>query len=142
MQGPAIPTRNPLVPRFTAKAPQDLEDPKRRSSRELRVASSALEAPTAVRGVPFAENRIKGQKRAPIRSFCNIPAQMTMLRLTGRQRDLAADKLADVGNLAAGALIFGQSLGGAGFSTTLAFVGLLVWILCLGFAVRLRRGMP
>jgi hypothetical protein len=49
-----------------------------------------------------------------------------MLRLKHGQRSLLADKLADVANVAAGALIFGQALSGTAFSVKLAMVGLVL----------------
>ena len=65
-----------------------------------------------------------------------------MLRLTERQRELAADKLADAGNLAAGAMIFGQSLAVAEFSIAPAVVGLALWAACLALAMNIRRDTP
>ena len=66
----------------------------------------------------------------------------TMLRLSKRQRELAGDKLADLANLAAGALVFGQALTGS-FTGPMAFVvaavGVLVWALLSWGALRVSR---
>ena len=60
---------------------------------------------------------------------------MTMLELCERQRAVLIDKLPDVGNVAAGALIFGQALSERGFSRSIALWGFGVWLLMGGFAV-------
>ena len=66
----------------------------------------------------------------------------TMLRLSKRQRALAGDKLADLANLAAGALVFGQALTGS-FTGPMAFViaavGVLVWAFLTWGALRVSR---
>jgi hypothetical protein len=62
-----------------------------------------------------------------------------MLRLDQRQRSVLADKLFDVGNLAAGALVFGQFLGGQPVSPKLMGAGLLTWIVLLALSVALAR---
>jgi hypothetical protein len=66
----------------------------------------------------------------------------TMLRLSRRQRELAGDKLADLANLAPGALVFGQALTGS-FTGPMAFViaavGVLVWALLTWGALRVSR---
>ena len=49
-----------------------------------------------------------------------------MLRLTERRRELLAEKLADLANLAVAALVFGQALG-QDYSLTLALVGIAAW---------------
>jgi hypothetical protein len=51
-----------------------------------------------------------------------------MLRLNERQRALLAEKACDAGNMAAGALVFGQFLAGR-FSAMLALAGLIVWVI-------------
>lgn len=52
---------------------------------------------------------------------------MTMLSLNKTQIALLADKLSDVANLAAGALIFGQFLSERLFSLPLAVFGVGIW---------------
>ena len=52
---------------------------------------------------------------------------MTMVELHGAQRALLADKLLDVGNVAAGAMVFGQFLSDRPFSAWLAAMGFVVW---------------
>ena len=67
----------------------------------------------------------------------------TMLRWTEKQRDLVADKLADLANVAAGAMVFGQLLTQQQFSwasLAVAAVGLLVWALLALVVVVLSRG--
>lgn len=51
-----------------------------------------------------------------------------MLRLTERRRAILADKFADVGNLAAAALVFGQAISGDTFSPAIGLVGTALWI--------------
>lgn len=63
-----------------------------------------------------------------------------MVELTSRQRVLLADKVPDVANLAAGALVFGQFLGDRTFSWPLAAAGLALWALLFGCAVVLAGG--
>ena len=58
-----------------------------------------------------------------------------MLLLNDAQRALLADKLCDAANLAAGALFFGQFLGGRPFSLTLALSGLGSWVGLFAWAV-------
>lgn len=62
-----------------------------------------------------------------------------MVRLTSRQRALLADKLPDVANIAAGALVFGQSLGDRTFSWPLAAFGTTLWTVLVCCAVVLAR---
>jgi hypothetical protein len=64
---------------------------------------------------------------------------MTMLRLTGRQRAVLADKLADGGNLALGALLFGQFVAERDFSLPVAAAGLLGWLALLGITMFVAR---
>jgi len=61
-----------------------------------------------------------------------------MLRLTKTQRTLVAEKLCDAGNLAAGALIFGQFLAEK-FSLWIAAGGFFLWLLFVGSALGLVR---
>jgi hypothetical protein len=63
-----------------------------------------------------------------------------MLRLTHAQRRVLTDKVPDLANLAAGGLIVGQFLGDEPFSPSLAFFGMTVWLLLIGFAMRLSGG--
>ena len=63
-----------------------------------------------------------------------------MLPLTQAQRSLLADKLLDVGNLAAGALIFGQVLSERPLSVTVAVLGFAVWLIVAWCAVALEGG--
>jgi hypothetical protein len=51
-----------------------------------------------------------------------------MLRLNQRQRALLADKLFDFGNLAAGALVFGQFIGDKAVSLGVIAVGVVAWV--------------
>ncbi len=65
-----------------------------------------------------------------------------MLRLSRRQRELAGDKLADLANLAAGALIFGQALTGSvpgPMAFVVAAAGVLVWALLIWAALRVSK---
>jgi hypothetical protein len=57
-----------------------------------------------------------------------------MLGLTRRRRELIAEKLADLANLAAAALVFGQALGAQGFSLPVAALGLAIWAACIATA--------
>ena len=63
----------------------------------------------------------------------------TMLRLDEEQRRVLVDKLSDVANLAAGAMVFGQFLADQRFSLGIAGVGLVVWGLLMGAALTLAR---
>jgi hypothetical protein len=58
-----------------------------------------------------------------------------MIRLKQVQRSLLAEKVADVANVAAGALIFGQALSGTAFSVKLAIVGIGAWFAMTAAAV-------
>jgi len=57
-----------------------------------------------------------------------------MIRLTEAQRTLVTDKVPDLANLAAGALIFGQFLAERPFSLTVALLGIALWIFFMGCA--------
>ena len=66
----------------------------------------------------------------------------TMLRWNQRQREMASDKLADLANLAAGALVFGQGLAGPFLGTAafaVAAAGVAVWALLSWAALQLAR---
>lgn len=58
-----------------------------------------------------------------------------MVELTSRQRALLSEKLPDLANIAAGALVFGQTLNGLVFSYDLALLGVSAWILFIGLAL-------
>ena len=62
-----------------------------------------------------------------------------MLELTTQQRVLLAETSRDIANIAAGAMVFGQFLGGRPFSASIALGGVLVWVSLVVFAVRLLR---
>jgi hypothetical protein len=61
-----------------------------------------------------------------------------MLQLNSTQRTLLAEKLCDAGNLAAGALLFGQFLADR-FSILLPCGGLTLWVGLIGWALALSR---
>jgi hypothetical protein len=60
-----------------------------------------------------------------------------MLELKRSQRAVLVDKVPDVANLAAGALVFGQFLSDSPVSWNVALVGTGIWLLLTGFAVLL-----
>jgi len=62
----------------------------------------------------------------------------TMLDLNSKQRALIADKLFDIANVAAGAMIFGQFVAGMRFSPLLAIGGMLVWGVLVALSVVLE----
>jgi hypothetical protein len=78
--------------------------------------------------------------RAASTQFLREGRISTMLKLNQRQRTLLADKLFDFGNLAAGALVFGQFIGEHAVSLKLVGAGLLAWIVFLGVSVAVARG--
>jgi hypothetical protein len=61
-----------------------------------------------------------------------------MLQLNSSQRTLLAEKLCDAGNLAAGALVFGQFLADR-FSVLLACAGFTLWTGLMAWALALTR---
>jgi hypothetical protein len=66
-----------------------------------------------------------------------------MLDLNRRQRALAADKLFDAGNVAAGGMVFGQFLADRPFSIALAVTGLAIWLTFFVVSVMLEgRSRP
>jgi hypothetical protein len=69
---------------------------------------------------------------APIRTELTT---MTMLRFRKTQRAILVEKIPDLANLAAGALIFGQFVGGQRFSLTVAVVGLIAWAAMIGLTL-------
>ena len=62
-----------------------------------------------------------------------LPQRMTMLVLKDKQRELLSDKLPDAGNLAVGALFFGQFLTERPFSYALAVTSVALWFAAIGF---------
>jgi hypothetical protein len=65
-----------------------------------------------------------------------------MLRLTERRRAILADKFADVGNLAAAALVFGQAISGDTFSPVVGLAGTALWIVFIAVAYALSGEGP
>lgn len=65
-----------------------------------------------------------------------------MVRLSRSQRTLLAETLRDIGNIAAGAMVFGQFLAGATFSTGVALSGMWVWIVLVLAALWLASEEP
>lgn len=63
-----------------------------------------------------------------------------MLKLTRQQRSMLAEKLLDIANLAAAAMIFGQFVSERRFSAAIAGVGATVWVVLAVCAIRLSRG--
>jgi hypothetical protein len=63
-----------------------------------------------------------------------------MLVLKDKQRELLANKLPDAGNLAVGALFFGQFLSDRPFSIVIALCGIGAWIAMVTEAVILAAG--
>lgn len=61
----------------------------------------------------------------------------TMLVLNREQRRVLVDKLPDIANVAAGAMVFGQFLGDRPFSLRLAALGSLLWATLLVCSVAL-----
>ena len=72
--------------------------------------------------------------------FARVTAtESTMLDLSSDQRKLLLDKVPDVANVAAGALIFGQFLGPQRFSLVIAIVGAGVWSVLIGLMLFLGK---
>ncbi|HLF13197.1 MAG TPA: hypothetical protein VJA26_18505 [Gammaproteobacteria bacterium] len=65
-----------------------------------------------------------------------------MVRLGRTQRTLLAEKVCDMANLAAGAMVFGQFLADARFSTGVALGGMAVWIVLVLTALRATSEEP
>lgn len=61
-----------------------------------------------------------------------------MLRLTDEQRVLLAEKVADLANIGAGALVFGQFLAEKA-SIALGWAGAVLWFVLVAIAALLRR---
>ncbi len=64
-----------------------------------------------------------------------------MLLFNRAQRTLLAEKSADIANLAAGALIFGQFLSDYSLSLSLAAFGVATWLVLTTFAVTIAKGI-
>ncbi len=65
-----------------------------------------------------------------------------MLRLKREQRQLLADKLPDVANVAAGGLVFGQALSQERFSVDMAALGFATWLALMALALGYTRKEP
>ena len=63
-----------------------------------------------------------------------------MLELNPRQREVLAEKLPDVANLAAGALVFGQFLNERPLSLRVALVGVGVWLFLMALSMFVAAG--
>lgn len=63
-----------------------------------------------------------------------------MVRLSAGRRALLADKVSDVANVAAGAMVFGQFLSDRPFSISRMLVGGIIWMFLVGCAVAIREG--
>jgi hypothetical protein len=74
------------------------------------------------------------------RHRARIPFSATMLRLKRAQRATLADKLPDLANLAAGALVFSQFLT-EHFSVPEALAGVAIWGALMAWAIRFAGGV-
>lgn len=63
-----------------------------------------------------------------------------MLLLNRAQRAMLVDKVPDIANVAAGALLFGQFLGERPFSPPIALFGVAIWLVLIGWSVALAAG--
>ena len=63
-----------------------------------------------------------------------------MLRLSAGGRTLLAEKVSDVANVAAGAMVFGQFLSDRPFSIWLMGLGWIIWVFLVGCAVAITEG--
>jgi hypothetical protein len=63
-----------------------------------------------------------------------------MLRLNPEQRRVLADKVPDLANLVAGALIVGRFVGEHSVSWSVTLVGIGLWIVGIAISVFLARG--
>ena len=68
------------------------------------------------------------------------PHMTTMVGLTEEQRRMLIDKLPDAANLALGARVFGQFLGGRPFSSAVAVLGIVTWAVLLACAFVIGGG--
>jgi predicted MFS family arabinose efflux permease len=63
-----------------------------------------------------------------------------MARYSEDQRGRIGEKLLDLGNIAAGAMLFGQVVSNRQFDMITAFLGLVVLIACYLVGLRIMRG--
>ena len=73
-----------------------------------------------------------------VRNCCTEGGKTTMVGLTPEQRALVADKLGDVGNLAAAGLVFAQFVSDRPFSLGVALSGVFVWLVVIASAVAVK----
>ena len=104
-----------------------------------RLASDGLLGDTAL-GTHIASRFPNGRLKARNGSFCDPRRDETMVRLSTRQRTVLVDKLPDIPNVAAGALVFGQFLGDQEYSLALALYGVGTWSALMGFTLLLAKG--
>jgi hypothetical protein len=83
----------------------------------------------------LAHRSADGPKAPQKGIFCNNPPETTMLKLTTSQRAVLVEKLPDVANVAAGAMVFGQLLGGQDFSIIAALAGAGIWLFVMGVSL-------
>jgi hypothetical protein len=69
-----------------------------------------------------------------------MPSKSTMVGFDRSQRRLLAETVRDIANIAAGAMVFGQFVGGGTFSIRLAMFGGGLWVVCVGYAVVIAKG--
>ncbi len=62
-----------------------------------------------------------------------------MVELSQEQRRVMVDKLPDMANVAAGAMVFGQFIGDRPFSITVAAAGVAAWVALGGIVFLLSR---
>ena len=63
-----------------------------------------------------------------------------MVRLKPRQREVLADELPDLANVAAGLFVLGQLAGQQPVSPTLLMLGIALWVVLLAFALNVAGG--
>ena len=64
----------------------------------------------------------------------------TMLRLNSRQRTALSETVRELANLVAAALVLSRFIGGEPASPWLAILGVVLWVVFVGFAVLLEGG--
>ncbi|TSC78471.1 MAG: hypothetical protein G01um101433_222 [Parcubacteria group bacterium Gr01-1014_33] len=62
-----------------------------------------------------------------------------MMHLNDKQREVLADKLSDLGNIAVGSLVFGYVINSKSFNGFSLILGLLIAVVMYGFATALGR---
>jgi hypothetical protein len=87
-----------------------------------------------MRFAPAADDTSKSAKDG---NSCNQLRDTTMLKLTTSQRAVLVEKLPDVANVAAGAMVFGQLLAGQDFSIMAALAGAGIWLFVMGVSLAL-----